>query len=129
MNCGHEATQLTVQDMLEKYDTIQYELDIFNFCMMIDHSMVIFPMSWVLYEDDCFNVFPSIEDKSVDMILTDPPYMINYHTSRRCDKSHDFCSPIDNDNNPEIIKNVCYELNRILKEDSALYMFCSPNTC
>lgn len=85
-------------------------------------------MSWKLYEDDCFNVFPSIEDKSVDMILTDPPYMINYHTSRRCDKSHDFCSPIDNDNNPEIIKNVCYELNRILKEDSALYMFCSPNT-
>lgn len=37
MNCGHIATQLTVQDVLEKYDTIQYELDIFNFCMMIDH--------------------------------------------------------------------------------------------
>ena len=31
-------------------------------------------MSWVLYEDDCFNVFPSIEDKSIDMILCDLPY-------------------------------------------------------
>ena len=31
-------------------------------------------MSWVLYEDDCFNVFPSIEDESVDMILCDLPY-------------------------------------------------------
>jgi site-specific DNA-methyltransferase (adenine-specific) len=62
------------------------------------------------------------------MILTDPPYMINYHTSRRCDKTHDFCSPIDNDDNPELIEKTCYELNRILKEDSALYMFCSPDT-
>jgi site-specific DNA-methyltransferase (adenine-specific) len=31
-------------------------------------------MSWVLYEDDCFNVFPEIEDESVDMILCDLPY-------------------------------------------------------
>jgi site-specific DNA-methyltransferase (adenine-specific) len=31
-------------------------------------------MSWVLYEDDCFNVFPEIEDKSIDMILCDLPY-------------------------------------------------------
>jgi site-specific DNA-methyltransferase (adenine-specific) len=31
-------------------------------------------MSWKLYEDDCFNVFPEIEDESVDMILCDLPY-------------------------------------------------------
>ena len=31
-------------------------------------------MSWVLYEDDCFEVFPSIEDGSIDMILCDLPY-------------------------------------------------------
>lgn len=85
-------------------------------------------MSWKLYEGDCFDYLPLIEDKSIDMILTDPPYMINYHTSRRCDKTHDFCSPIENDNNPELINNVCYELNRVLKDDSALYMFCSPDT-
>ena len=85
-------------------------------------------MSWVLYEDDCFNVFPEIEDESIDMILTDPPYMINYYTNRRKDKSHNFCSPIDNDNNPELIENLCYELHRILKDDSTLYMFCSPDT-
>jgi site-specific DNA-methyltransferase (adenine-specific) len=29
---------------------------------------------WKLYEDDCFNVFPSIEDESIDMILCDLPY-------------------------------------------------------
>jgi site-specific DNA-methyltransferase (adenine-specific) len=31
-------------------------------------------LSWVLYEDDCFEVFPSIEDGSIDMILCDLPY-------------------------------------------------------
>ena len=27
-----------------------------------------------LYKDDCFNVFKNIENKSIDLILTDPPY-------------------------------------------------------
>lgn len=27
-----------------------------------------------IYNDDCFNILPSIPDKSIDMILTDPPY-------------------------------------------------------
>lgn len=27
-----------------------------------------------LYNDDCFNVFPKIEDRSVDLVLVDPPY-------------------------------------------------------
>lgn len=85
-------------------------------------------MSWKLYEGDCFDYLPSLEDNSIDMILTDPPYMINYHTARRCDKSHPFCSPIENDNNPELLDDLFYELHRILKEDSALYMFCSPDT-
>ena len=31
-------------------------------------------MTWKLYEADCFDVFPSIEDKSIDMILCDLPY-------------------------------------------------------
>jgi site-specific DNA-methyltransferase (adenine-specific) len=31
-------------------------------------------MTWKLYEADCFDVFPSIEDKAIDMILCDLPY-------------------------------------------------------
>lgn len=27
-----------------------------------------------LYNEDCFNIFPSIADKSIDMILCDLPY-------------------------------------------------------
>lgn len=29
-----------------------------------------------LYNDDCFNIFPSIPDKSVDLICCDPPYQV-----------------------------------------------------
>lgn len=31
-------------------------------------------MSIVLHYADCFDVFPSIKDESIDLILTDPPY-------------------------------------------------------
>ena len=60
----------------------------------------------------------------VDLIVTDPPYLINYKSGFR-DKAHDFSSPIQGDNDEELIKayiRKCYEL---LKDDSAMYMFCS----
>lgn len=31
-------------------------------------------MSYSIYNADCFEVFPNIPDKSVDLILTDMPY-------------------------------------------------------
>ena len=27
-----------------------------------------------LYNEDCLNILPTISDKSIDLILTDPPY-------------------------------------------------------
>lgn len=85
-------------------------------------------MSWKLYEGDCFDYLPLIEDKSIDLIMIDPPYMINYHTAWRCDKTHPFCSPIINDDSPEMLDDLFFELYRVLKEDSAIYVFCSPDT-
>ena len=35
----------------------------------------------------------------VDMILTDPPYLINYHTGRRSDKTDKLSQQILNDDN------------------------------
>jgi site-specific DNA-methyltransferase (adenine-specific) len=31
-------------------------------------------MENILYQDDCFNIFPRVEDKSIDLILCDLPY-------------------------------------------------------
>lgn len=85
-------------------------------------------LDWTLYEGDCFEYLPSISDGSVDMVITDPPYFINYRTSWRCDKSHDFCKPIQGDNSPEMLGKIIPELYRVLKDNSAFYMFCSPDT-
>ena len=76
---------------------------------------------------DCLEVMKDIPDGSVDMVLTDPPYLMNYKTSRRKDKEHDFCKPILNDNNEELIKQYIKDCYRIMKNDSAIYMFCNSN--
>lgn len=63
----------------------------------------------------------------VDMILIDPPYLINYKSNLRKDKSHDFCSPIKNDDNPQLLIDtfkLCYD---VLKDGGAFYCFCNAN--
>ena len=78
-----------------------------------------------LYKGDCLEVMKDISDKSIDLIVTDPPYLIKYKTNYRKDKKHDFCSEIANDGNYELISNYIKECYRILKNDTAMYMFCN----
>lgn len=78
-----------------------------------------------LRHGDCLEIMKEIPDKSIDLIVTDPPYLINYKTNRRKDKGHDFCSVIKNDNNFDMIHNYMKECYRILKDNTAMYMFCN----
>ena len=79
-----------------------------------------------LIQGDCLEILPKIEDK-VDLIITDPPYLMNYKTGYRKDKSHDFRTPILNDTNFELISDVIPLLYSLLKDGGALYMFCNAN--
>jgi site-specific DNA-methyltransferase (adenine-specific) len=73
-----------------------------------------------LFNDDCLKILPTIPDKSIDLILTDPPYNLGnkHHTGNKYHQSY-------NDNLPEIIYqeqqlnllNQCY---RILKSDGSI---------
>lgn len=36
-----------------------------------------------LYNGDCLEIMDNIDDKSIDLIITDPPYLINYQSNRR----------------------------------------------
>lgn len=63
----------------------------------------------------------------VDCVITDPPYLINYKTNNRADKSHKFCKPIQNDDNPQLIIDVIPLLYDVLKDNSPLYMFCGSD--
>ena len=78
-----------------------------------------------LYCDDCLNIMKQIDNESIDLIVTDPPYLIKYKTNHRKNKCHDFCSEILNDDNEQLIIDYIRECYRILKNNTAMYMFCN----
>ena len=78
-----------------------------------------------LYCDDCLNIMKQIDNESIDLIVTDPPYLIKHKTNRRKNKDHDFCSEILNDDNEQLIIDYIKECYRILKNNTAMYMFCN----
>ena len=69
--------------------------------------------SW-LFNNDCLKVLPKIPNKSIDLILTDPPYLAKY-----TDRSH---RSIQNDIKSDWLKPSFLELYRVLKNNS----FCIP---
>lgn len=77
-----------------------------------------------IYNEDCLEGMKRIPDKSVGLIVTDPPYLMNYQSSRR--KKEDRFSKIKNDvDSHDMIAKVIAESYRVLKDDTAIYMFCS----
>lgn len=74
-----------------------------------------------LYHGDCIDILKDIPDESVDMILTDPPYGMEYVSNRRKEKYE----KIINDNNLHWIDDFCHQSYRIAKENTAHYVFCS----
>ena len=86
-------------------------------------------MTCTLIHGDCLEEMMKLADDGVkvDMICTDPPYLMNYKTNRRRDKTHDFCKPIANDTNFELIKDIMPLLFELLNRGGAIYMFCNAN--
>lgn len=82
-------------------------------------------MSVRLIHGDCISEMRKLIDEGVkvDLVLTDPPYGINYKTNRRKDKKHDFCSTIENDEDIEISRKALPLLYKLLKDGGAMYLF------
>ena len=78
-----------------------------------------------LRKGDCLEIMKEIPSESIDLIVTDPPYLIKYKSNYRKNKNHDFCSKILNDDNYELISDYIKECYRILKNDTAMYIFCN----
>lgn len=78
-----------------------------------------------IYNEDCLETMKRMPDNFINLVVTDPPYLISYKTNHRKDKEHDYCSEIQGHNDPELIKDYIRECYRILKNNTALYMFCS----
>ena len=81
----------------------------------------------IIFNGDCIVGMGSIPDESIDLIVTDPPYLMKYKTGHRKDKNHKFCTEIMGDDDPDLIHDYIRECYRILKNDSACYIFCNVN--
>lgn len=70
---------------------------------------------------DCFLLNDNIEDGSIDLIVTDPPYGMNFQSSRRKVKH----KKIENDENLDWLDEWFVKQYSLLKANSHAYVFCS----
>lgn len=81
----------------------------------------------IIENEDCLKAMAKLPSESIDLVVTDPPYLIGYKSGQR-DRSHKFAHEIAGDRDPELIRNYIRECYRLLKHDTAMYMFCSDKT-
>lgn len=82
-----------------------------------------------VYNCDCLQLMKEMEKQGikVDGVITDPPYLIDYKSNHRVDKTHKFCNTILNDDNPLLIKEYIQLCYTIMKDNSSIYMFCNAD--
>lgn len=73
-----------------------------------------------LYSGDCLEVIKQIPDNSIDMVLTDPPYGIDYQSMRKKDRTKRM-PKIRNDKRP-FVEFIPF-LKRIIKPDGCIMIF------
>lgn len=78
----------------------------------------------MLINGDCIKEMSNIKNETIDLIVTDPPYLMDYQSNRR--KKEDRFDKIKNDKgNYNLIQEYLRECHRIMKNDTAIYCFCS----
>ena len=80
-----------------------------------------------LYCGDCLEVMPDLAKNGVkvDMVLTDPPYLMSYKTNYRKDKKHVFCSTIYGDDDFNLIEMSIALLQTLMKDHTFGFVFCN----
>lgn len=86
--------------------------------------MEIMEGKYKLYNGDCLEVMRKMLNESVGLIVTDPPYLMDYQSNRR-DKKDRFDKIKNDKNNYSLIQNYLQECYRIARNNTAIYCFCS----
>ena len=74
-----------------------------------------------IHQGDCLDFMKTLPDKCIDLVLTDPPYGMEFKSNYRKIKYE----KIENDNNLDWLPVFSSEIFRILKDDTHAYVFCS----
>jgi site-specific DNA-methyltransferase (adenine-specific) len=80
-----------------------------------------------LNKTNCIDTIIGMKDipnETINLIVTDPPYLMNYKSNRRI-KQEKFDYIANDKNANDLIAKYIEESYRILKNNSAMYMFCS----
>jgi len=72
-------------------------------------------------QGDCLEIMNGIPDKSIDMILTDPPYGMDFQSNYR----KELHNKIIGDSNLDWIGEFVEQSYRVSKDNTAHYIFCS----
>lgn len=75
----------------------------------------------VVYNECCLKGLKTIDSKSVQMLLTDVPYGMEFQSNYRKEKH----LKIENDNNLEWLPEWIKEIDRVCEDDAHLYIFYS----
>ena len=74
-----------------------------------------------IHNVDCIEFMKQIPDNYFDLLLTDPPFGMKFQSSHRLEKH----KKILNDDNLDWLPSFAYEIDRILKDEAHMYLFCS----
>ncbi len=90
-------------------------------------SYVIGRMSNKIFNWPMEEILPKMPDSCIDLILTDPPYLIDYQSNRRVktEKFKKLKHDKPSDANRELIALFMKESYRLLRDNSHIYVFCS----
>lgn len=76
-----------------------------------------------LHQDKAENILSRLPDESVDLILSDPPYGIDFSSGRDEFDGAAKLGGIFNDKKIDFLEAIAHELQRVLKPDSHCYIF------
>jgi len=76
-----------------------------------------------LFHGDCREHLKNIDSGIVDLVLTDPPYGIDFKPSRSKEDGHSWEEKETDQFYFKLLDDVCKELVRVCKQDAHIYMF------
>jgi site-specific DNA-methyltransferase (adenine-specific) len=74
----------------------------------------------IIYNKDCIEGMKELPDESIDLVITDPPYGIEYQSNTRSEKFR----KLKNDDNLDWLDEFLGELFRVMKSNTFFYCFC-----
>lgn len=77
---------------------------------------------------DIRHVLPGIPNEYIDLIVTDPPYLMDYQSNQRVATPKFAKIANDTEADVSLIEFYFQECNRVLKPNTAIYSFCSWKT-